>query len=45
YTDLRGQFDYATLSTDDLNTAQRLSILVIDPQQGALVREAAPPMR
>lgn len=45
YTDLRGQFDYATLSTGDLNTAARLSILVIDSQRGATVREAAPPTR
>ncbi len=45
YTDLRGQFDYASLSTSDLATTQRLSILVIDPKHGALVREAAPPTR
>ncbi len=45
YTDLRGQFDYATLSTSDLNTTERLAILVIDPVRGALVREAAPPTR
>lgn len=45
YTDLRGQFDYASLSTGDLGTTQRLSILVIDPKHGALVREAAPPTR
>jgi hypothetical protein len=45
YTDLRGQFDYATLSTGDLSTTQRLAILVIDPKNGALVREAAPPTR
>ena len=45
YTDLRGQFDYATLSTGDLNTTERLAILIIDPKHGALVREAAPPTR
>ncbi len=45
YTDLRGQFDYATLSTGDLSTTSRLSILVIDPKHGALVREADPPSR
>jgi hypothetical protein len=42
---LRGQFDYATLSTGDLSTTERLAILVIDPANGALVREAAPPTR
>ncbi len=45
YTDLRGQFDYASLSTADLNSTERLSILVIDPRHGAIVREAAPPTR
>ena len=45
YTDLRGQFDYATLSTNDLETAERFAILVIHPELGALVREAAPPAR
>ncbi len=45
YTDLRGQFDYASLSTSDLSTTARLSILIIDPKHGALVREAAPPTR
>lgn len=45
YTDLRGQFDYATLSTSDLNSVQRFAILILHPTQGALVREAAPPTR
>ncbi|MGN6137016.1 MAG: hypothetical protein ACTHOU_21240, partial [Aureliella sp.] len=45
YTDLRGQFDYATLSTSDLDTTERLAILVVSPQHGAIVREAAPPTR
>lgn len=45
YTDLRGRFDYASLSTPELDTAQRLAILVLDPELGAVVREAAPPAR
>jgi hypothetical protein len=45
YTDLRGQFDYASLSTDDLDTTQKLSILVLHPERGALIREVAPPKR
>lgn len=45
YTDLRGRFDYATLSTSDLNTTKRFAILVLDPQLGAVVQEAAPPTR
>jgi hypothetical protein len=45
YTDLRGQFDYASLSTPDLDTAQRFAILVMHPNHGAIVREATPPTR
>ena len=45
YTDLRGKFDYATLSTSDLNTTKRFAILVLDPKLGATVQEAAPPTR
>ena len=45
YTDLRGRFDYATLSTSDLNTTGRFAILVLHEKLGAIVREAAPPMR
>jgi len=43
YTDLRGRFDYASLSTDDLGGVQRFAILVLSDQHGALVREALPP--
>ncbi|MDX1927043.1 MAG: hypothetical protein SFV81_11025 [Pirellulaceae bacterium] len=45
YTDLRGQFDYATLSTSGLDTVDRFAILVLHDSQGAVVREAAPPTR
>jgi hypothetical protein len=45
YTDLRGQFDYASLSTNDLDTTERFSILVLHPELGAVIREAAPPKR
>jgi len=45
YTDVRGRFDYASLSTSDLETAQRFSILVLSDDLGATVREAAPPAR
>lgn len=43
YTDLRGRFDYATLSTSDMTNATRFAILVLDPKYGAVVREAEPP--
>ena len=41
----RGRFDYASLSTNDLETAQRFSILILSDDLGATVREAAPPAR
>ena len=43
YTDLRGKFDYASLNTSQLGTAQRFSILVMTKKNGSLVTEAAPP--
>ncbi len=45
YTDLRGHFDYATLSTGDLQTTTRFAILVIHPELGAMIRESDPPNR
>jgi hypothetical protein len=45
YTDLRGRFDYATLSTDDLDRVERFAILVVSDESGATVLEAAPPPR
>ena len=43
YTDLRGRFDYASLNTNELDNAERLAVLVLSPDLGAVVREAAPP--
>lgn len=45
YTDLRGRFDYTALNTNDLDFAQRFSILVLSDELGAEVREASPPKR
>jgi hypothetical protein len=48
YTDVRGGFDYASLSTDELDTVERFAMLVMTPddgEHGALIREAAPPQR
>ncbi len=45
YTDLRGRFDYASLSTNELDSVQKFSVLVLSEEHGALVREAAPPKR
>jgi hypothetical protein len=45
YTDLRGRFDYASLSTDELDRVERFAILVLDESCGAVIREAPPPKR
>ncbi|MFZ5950765.1 MAG: hypothetical protein ACOYXC_08665 [Candidatus Rifleibacteriota bacterium] len=45
YTDLRGKFDYASLSTDQLDQVDRFAILIMSEKDGSLVREAAPPPR
>jgi hypothetical protein len=45
YTDVRGAFDYASLSTDELDTVERFAMLVMTDEHGALIREAAPPKR
>jgi hypothetical protein len=45
YTDLRGQFDYTGLSTNDLDTTQKFSILILHPEHGTMVRETEPPKR
>ena len=45
YTDLRGRFDYGSLSTNELANVARFSLLVFSDEHGALVREAAPPQQ
>jgi hypothetical protein len=45
YTDLRGRFDYASLNTNELDSVDRFSLLVLSDEFGASVREAAPPKR
>ena len=39
YTDLRGKFDYASVSTTGLGQIERFSILVMSEEQGATVLE------
>ncbi len=45
YTDLRGVFDYSSLSTNELDNVDRFSLLILSDTQGVIVREAAPPKR
>ncbi len=43
YTDLRGRFDFVSLSTDELDRVERFALLVLSPEHGAVIREADPP--
>jgi len=45
YTDLRGRFDYASVSEKGTEGATRFAILVLSESEGAVVREANPPGR
>jgi hypothetical protein len=45
YTDLRGKFDYATVSTTDIGNATKFSVLVMSKEHGATVLEAPVPQR
>ncbi|HEX2689872.1 MAG TPA: hypothetical protein VHN14_24805 [Kofleriaceae bacterium] len=45
YTDLRGWFDYASLSTTELDQVERFAILVYADHEGAAILEAGPPAR
>jgi hypothetical protein len=43
YTDLRGRFDYTSLSTNEIEQIEKFSILLMSDDNGAVVREAVPP--
>jgi len=45
YTDLRGRFDYSSLSTNTLDNVARFSLLILNEEFGAVVREATIPQR
>ena len=45
YTDRRGRFDYASVSTPEKQPIQRFAILALSDERGALIREAAPPQQ
>ncbi len=45
YTDLRGRFDYASISTPDLDDVTQFSILVLHEDLGAIIRQTPPPPR
>src|SRR5439155_1519691 len=45
YTDLRGRFDYATVSTPERQAVERFAVLVLSDERGAVIREAQPPQQ
>jgi hypothetical protein len=45
YTDLRGLFDYSSLSTNELDFVERFALLILSPSDGAVIREADAPKR
>jgi hypothetical protein len=45
YTDQRGRFDYASVSTPERAPVSRFAILVLSEGHGALIRETAPPQQ
>lgn len=45
YTDLRGRFDYASVSTPEQKPVQRFALLILSEQHGAQIREVAPPQQ
>ena len=44
YTDLRGRYDYASLSGDGSGGVARYAILVLSEKDGAVIREVDPPV-
>ena len=45
YTDLRGRFDYVSLSDDPNRGAKRYAVMVLDEDRGAVIRALNPPAR
>lgn len=45
YTDLRGRFDYVSVSGVHTYDIKRYAILVLDEEHGAVIREVDPPVR
>ncbi|MCM8537672.1 MAG: hypothetical protein NE334_17155 [Lentisphaeraceae bacterium] len=43
YTDLRGKFDYSSVNTAGLEDVKALSILVLNKDHGAIIKETTPP--
>jgi len=44
YTDVRGRFDYRTLSTDQIRSTQKLAILISTEKMGSIIKEIKVPL-
>ena len=45
YSDLRGRFDYASVNSPERQAIQKLSVLILSEDRGAVIREVAPPQQ
>ena len=45
YTDIRGTFDYVTVSSGKLQNVQKFAILIVTDNQGSAIKYAKPPKR
>jgi hypothetical protein len=45
YTDVRGRFDYATVSTPERSPPVRFAVLMLSNDRVAAIKDAAPPQR
>jgi tetratricopeptide (TPR) repeat protein len=45
YTDVLGRFDYASLTTDKVDLAEKFALLIMSDIKGAMIREVYPPKR
>ena len=45
YTDLRGRFDYSSLSNQPLDNVQQFSLLILSEANGAIIRQAGLPLQ
>jgi len=43
YTDLRGNFNYVSLNTNQINQVQKFAILINDDKLGSVIKEISPP--
>ncbi len=43
YTDLRGRFDYVSQSNNSIDGIEKYSILVMHPENGAVIKQGMPP--